>query len=177
MADNISGYFRSQRDENRRQREIAELMRKRRLRESAGETLTDEEEAEYRAQVESREFGAYQVTPLPNKPELYGKGPSKSTRLNAHKFVPLVRGNNELGNPLIPNTGNVYIRFNRPSKKQIEEGGATVVYRYSNVPVAVYESFRNNASKGRYVNQVMNSFRPERVDESSTEFSRYCADL
>lgn len=176
MAENFGGYFRSQRDEARRQRELAELMRQRRLREAAGDQLTEEEEAAYREQVESREFGAYQVTPLPNRSEFYGKGPSKSTRVNAHKFVPLVRGTDMFGDKLTPNQGNVYVKFNYPSKKQMASG-SVVVYRYEGVPVAVYESFRNNPSKGRYINQSLNSFSKQRVDESSEEFTRYCADL
>lgn len=182
MADNenFRGYFRSQREEARRQREVRDIIRERSLREAGGE-LTEEEERAYQEAIEARSFGTYQVTPLPNRPELYGKGPSKSTRLSAHKFVPGQRINDSTGLGITKglgsiNSGTVYVRFNRPSKAQ---GGpeATVVYKYTNVPVAVYESFRNNGSKGRFINNPLNTYNPTRVMEGDSEFSLYCSDL
>jgi hypothetical protein len=44
MADNFSGYYAAQREENKRQREVGELLKQRRLREASGEEISDEEE-------------------------------------------------------------------------------------------------------------------------------------
>lgn len=170
------GYYRSQRDEARRQREIANAMRDRRMREASGDNLTEEEEAEYREFIESREFGTYQVVPLANKKENYGKGPTKSTRVGAHKFVPSSRSDSLFGPALAPNSGTVYVRFNRPSRSQIEAGHDVVIYRYKNVPVAVYESFRNNFSKGAFINNPLNSYKDGIVSTGDVDWA-YCADM
>lgn len=178
MAENFAGYYRAQREENKRQREVGEIIRQRRLKEARGEKLTEEEELAYREQIESRTFGAYNVTVLPKNPENYGKGPTKSTRVASHKFVPTQRmavttGMGEtLGGERV-NVGTVYVRFARPSKQQ--NGNAT--YKYTNVPVAIYESFRSANSKGRYINNPLDTFSPTKVDPDSEEFGRYCSDL
>jgi hypothetical protein len=178
MADNFAGYYKAQRDEAKRQREVGELIKQRRLREARGEEFTEEEELAYREQIESRTFGAYQVTTLPKKPENYGRGPSKSTRVASHKFVPGQRtrvtvGMNEFIGKEQINTGTVYVKFARPSKQQ--NGDAT--YKYSNVPVAIYESFRGANSKGRFINNPLDAYSPTKVDPDSEEYGRYCSDL
>jgi hypothetical protein len=173
MADNFSGYYAAQREENKRQREVGELLKQRRLREARGEEISDEEEQQYREQIESRTFGAYRVTPLPNKPENYGRGPTKSTRVISHKFVPGSRSTDQtLGREVI-NSGTVYVRFARPSKQQ----GGDATYKYTNVPVATYESFRGANSKGRFINNPLNTHNPQKVSPGDSEYDRFCSDL
>lgn len=173
MADNFGGYYAAQREENKRQREIGELQKERNLREARGDQLTDEEKEAYRESIQSKAFGAYQVTPLPNKPENYGRGPNKSTRVVAHKFVPGAKVNDQfLGRDVI-NSGTVYVKFARPSKQQ----GGDATYKYTNVPVATYESFRGSASKGRFINNPLNSHSPRKVSPGETEYDRFCSDL
>jgi hypothetical protein len=173
MADNFSGYYAAQREENKRQREVGELIKQRRLREARGEELSEEEQQAYQEQFESRTFGAYQVTPLPNKPENYGRGPTKSTRVIAHKFVPGSRSSDQaLGREVI-NSGTVYVKFARPSKQQ----GGDATYKYTNVPVATYDSFRGSNSKGRFINSPLNTNNPQRVTPGSEEYERFCSDL
>jgi len=173
MTDNFRGYYKAQRDEAQRQREIKELRRERSLREAKGEVLTDEEEQLYREQLQSREFGAYQVTPLPNRPENYGRGPTKSTRVTAHKFVPTNKATDQFLGREVINSGTVYVKFARPSKQQ--NGDAT--YKYTNVPLATYESFRSSNSKGRFINNPLNAHNPTKVSPGDEEYSRYCSDL
>ena len=179
MADKqiLGGYYKAQREEAKKQREIRDIIRERRLREATGE-LSEEEEQAYREAVESRAFGTYPVTVLPHDPDYYGKGPSKSTRVASHKFVPgqRVAVSTGLGESLSApqiNSGTVYVRFARPSKQQ----PSVVVYKYTNVPVAVYESFRNSNSKGRFINNPLDTHNPTMVEPSSEEFTRYCQDL
>jgi hypothetical protein len=173
MADNFGGYYAAQREENKRQREIAELRRERSLREARGDQLTEEEQALYQEQVQSREFSAYQVTTLPNKPENYGRGPSKSTRVSSHKFVPGSKTIDQTLGRAVINSGTVYVKFARPSKLQ----GGDATYKYSNVPVATYESFRSANSKGRFINNPLESYGYSKVDPSSEEYGRFCSDL
>jgi hypothetical protein len=173
MADNFSGYYAAQREENKRQREVGELLKQRRLREARGEEISDEEEQQYREQIESRTFGAYQVTPLPNKPENYGRGPTKSTRVIAHKFVPGSRSTDQTLGRTVINSGTVYVKFARPSKQQ----GGDATYKYTNVPVATYESFRGANSKGRFINNPLESYGYSRVSPGSEEYGRFCSDL
>lgn len=177
MADNFAGYFREQREENKRQREIGDLIRQRRLKEARGEKLTADEERAYREQIESREFGTYRVTPIPHKPENFGKGPTKSTRVMGHKFVPGSRSVDTLLGRETINSGTVYVRFVRPSRPQVAAGLEPTVYKYTNVPVAVYEGFRNSGSKGRYINVSLNSHNPTAVPPGSPEYEQYCSDL
>jgi hypothetical protein len=170
--DEFRGYYRAQRDEAQRQREVNDLRRERSLREAKGETLTEEEEQLYREQLQSREFSTYQVTTLPNKKENYGRGPSKSTRVASHKFVPTNKATDQFLGREVINSGTVYVRFARPSQQQ----NGSAIYKYSNVPLATYESFRNNNSKGRFINNPLNSHNPEKL-ESGDEFDRFCSDL
>lgn len=169
---NFGGYYRAQREEAQKQRELRDIIRERRLKEAAG-PLSEEEERAYQEAVEARSFGAYSVTTLPNKPENYGRGPSKSTRVAAHKFVPTQRSKDMfLGHEMI-NSGNVYVRFARPSQQQ----GGTAVYRYSNVSVVEYEAFRRSNSKGRFINNPLNTKNPTKIEPTDPEFAQYCQDL
>jgi hypothetical protein len=173
MADNFGGYYAAQREENKRQREIADLRRERSLREARGDQLTEEEQALYQEQLQSREFSSYRVTTLPNKPENYGRGPSKSTRVSSHKFVPGSKTTDQALGRAVINSGTVYVKFARPSKLQ----GGDATYKYSNVPVATYESFRSANSKGRFINNPLESYGYSKVDPSSEEYGRFCSDL
>ena len=173
MAENFGGYYRAQREEAKRQREVGELIKQRRLREARGEEFTPEEEEQYREQVESRTFGTFNVTVLPKKPENYGKGPTKSTRVASHKFVPTSRTTDQFLGRSEVNTGNVYVKFARPSRQQ----GGDATYRYSNVSAMEYEAFRRSNSKGRFINNPLDTHSPTKVDPSSEEYARYCSDL
>lgn len=173
MAENFGGYYKAQRDEAKRQREVGELLKQRRLREARGEEFTEEEQQQYQEQIESRTFGAYSVTTLPKVPENYGRGPSKSTRVASHKFVPGSRTTDQFLGHSVINSGTVYVKFARPSKRQ--NGDAT--YKYTNVPVAVYEQFRGSNSKGRFINNPLDTHSPTKVDPNSEEYGRYCSDL
>lgn len=173
MAENFGGYYKAQRDEAKRQREVGELIKQRRLREARGEDLSEEEQQQYQEQIESRTFGAYSVTTLPKHPDNYGRGPSKSTRVSSHKFVPGSKTTDQFLGHTVINSGTVYVKFARPSKQQ--SGDAT--YKYTNVPVAVYEQFRGSNSKGRFINNPLDSFGYSKVDPSSEEYGRFCSDL
>lgn len=173
MADNFGGYYKAQREEAKRQREVGELIKERRLREARGEEISDEEKQSYQENVESRTFGAYSVTTLPKVPENYGRGPSKSTRVASHKFVPGARTADQFLGTSVINSGTVYVKFARPSKTQ--SGDAT--YKYTNVPVAIYESFRGANSKGRFINNPLEAYGYSRVTPGSEEYERFCSDL
>lgn len=173
MADNFGGYYKAQRDEAKRQREINDIRRTRSLREAKGESLTPEEEQLYQEQIQSREFGAYQVTTLPKRPENYGRGPTKSTRVASHKFVPGNKVTDQFLGREVINSGTVYVKFARPSRNQ----GGDATYKYTNVPVATYESFRSANSKGRFINNPLDSHNPTKVDPASEEYGRFCSDL
>jgi hypothetical protein len=87
----------------------------------------------------------------------YGQGPSRSTRVAAHKFVPHERERESLmekaGARGPTNTlGTVYVKFQRP-------GRMGQVWKYEHVPESIYDSFSNSTSKGRYINQQLNTFK------------------
>lgn len=87
----------------------------------------------------------------------YGQGPSRSTRVAAHKFVPHSPERESLmekaGARGPTNTlGTVYVKFQR-------SGRLGQVWKYEHVPESVYDSFANSTSKGRFINQQLNSFR------------------
>lgn len=89
----------------------------------------------------------------------YGQGPSRSTRVRAHKFVPynLMARAGLPGNTL----GTVYVKFQPHSNGS----HANDVYRYRNVPESVYKMFANSTSKGRFINQYLNHYPYARVGD------------
>lgn len=88
--------------------------------------------------------------------ENYGQGPSRSTRVAAHKFVPHNESRVDLMNRAgitgpTNNLGTVYVKFQKPGRQG-------QVWRYEHVPEGIYDNFSNSTSKGRYINQFLNSY-------------------
>ena len=84
---------------------------------------------------------------------LYGQGPDKSTRVASHKFVPYGRlMNRSMGNQNATSAGikfgTVYVKFQNNGN----------VYRYDHVPDHIYQNFRNNPSKGKFINDFLNNY-------------------
>lgn len=131
-------------------------------------------EAEEQYGVQTSEYGVYHVNMLTDVPRNYYKGPNNSTCVLAHKFIPMSRETDALGR-MVVNTGTVYVRF---GKKRSSRGSVDInrVYKYTNVPLAVYQNFRNNYSKGRFVHNVLNSYNPTKVTNDA-EFNQYCYDM
>lgn len=102
--------------------------------------------------VDSPTENVIQVTP-DNIPELWGQGPTKSTRVASHKFVPntaetpedLLRGVS--GIPL----GTVYVEFWKPGRMGTQ-------WAYRNVPFPVYSDFTRSKSKGHFINSTLNNY-------------------
>lgn len=82
----------------------------------------------------------------------YGQGPSRSTRVAVHKFVPNLVTRAGVPNP--ENMGTVYVKF----QPHMNGSHANDVWFYKNVPYNVYEDFSNSTSKGRFINQFLNSY-------------------
>lgn len=110
---------------------------------------------------DDEDFESYPVERVipDDDPTLYGQGPDRSTRVASHKYVPYGR--------LISRTlsaqgefaagvryGVVYVKF--------QNNGA--VYRYDRVPDYVYQSFRNNVSKGKFINHTLNNYDYQRAN-------------
>lgn len=89
----------------------------------------------------------------------YGQGPSRSTRVAAHKFVPnpaeqlYLLGRAGVNNKSTNNLGTVYVKFHKRGD----------TYKYSHVPESVYNSFANSNSKGRFINDFLNSYKYGRI--------------
>jgi hypothetical protein len=96
----------------------------------------------------------------------YGLGPDRSTRVAAHKFVPslLSRAGVKSGTTL----GTVYVKF----QPNMQGKRANDIYRYKNVPENVYEQFAQSNSKGRFINNFLNSYPYSRI---TTREDRYHA--
>ena len=133
----------------------------------------------------TQEFGVYQVSPLPDRPENYGHGPDQSTRVKAHRFVPQTKQNSQLSSLMANeedleklrkglNTGTVYVRFVR-GKRNASGTSEPVYYKYLNVPVGAYSNFRDNTSKGRDVTRTLDNFPYSRV--TGEERTKYCSDM
>ena len=81
------------------------------------------------------------VESLPDDPELYYQGPTKSTRVSRHRFVPERTGATGV-------IGTVYVEFTNMRKNGTIR--RTNVYRYNKVPYPVYKSFTVAQSKGSH---------------------------
>lgn len=90
----------------------------------------------------------------------YEQGPDRSTRVAAHKFVPhpaekkylLAKSgvNPQYGTNVL---GTVYVKFHKRGD----------IYKYYNVPESIYSSFSSSNSKGRFINNFLNSYRYSRI--------------
>lgn len=97
----------------------------------------------------------------------YGQGPDLSTRVAAHKFVPHPAEKQYLlaksgvsqgyGTNVI---GTVYVKFHKRGD----------VYKYQHVPESIYDNFANSTSKGRFINQFLNSYKYSRIGSRDDNF-------
>ncbi len=93
----------------------------------------------------------------------YGQGPDRSTRVASHKFVPYpaekqyLMDKAGLSNNAVNELGTVYVKFHKRGD----------VYKYNHVPQSVYNSFANSTSKGRFINDFLNSYKYGRIGSRS----------
>jgi hypothetical protein len=96
----------------------------------------------------------------------YGQGPGLSTRVSAHKFVPNPAEQSYLldragvSSKSANTLGTVYVKFHKRGD----------TYKYSHVPESVYNSFSNSNSKGRFINQFLNSYKYGRIGSRDDRF-------
>lgn len=101
------------------------------------------------------DYSTYFVEDARPPEDNYGQGPDRSTRVAAHKFVPLnpekqfggvgVRSGLRQGQETL---GTVYVKFQKKGN----------VYKYHYVPETVYKMFSESTSKGRFINQFLNNY-------------------
>lgn len=97
----------------------------------------------------------------------YGQGPGRSTRVAAHKFVPhpaekkylLARSgvDPQYGTNVL---GTVYVKFHKRGD----------IYKYHHVPESIYNNFANSNSKGRFINNFLNSYKPSRINSRDDRY-------
>lgn len=93
----------------------------------------------------------------PSKKHYY-QGPTKSTRVSRHRFIPERKG-------LTGITGTMYVEFtNMKPNGTIRR---TNVYKYNKVPYPVYKDFTNSTSKGQFINRITPVYNYERIDNPS----------
>jgi hypothetical protein len=118
--------------------------------------------------LDESEYAPYpveRVTPDTDS-SLYGQGPNKSTRVASHKFVPYGRlMNRSMGNQKATSAG---IKFGAVYVKFQNNGN---VYRYDHVPDHIYQNFRNNPSKGKFINDFLNNYpyAPAATDTNASD--------
>ena len=107
--------------------------------------------------IDEAEYAPYPVERVipDNDSRLYGQGPNRSTRVAAHKFVPLGRlmsraAGGQKAATMGIKYGTVYVKF--------QNNGA--IYRYNNVPDHLYQNFRNSNSKGKFINNFLDNYSP-----------------
>ena len=118
-----------------------------RRKEDVPENFIPLDEADYEAYT-----GIHWVTP-DRDPATYGQGPDRSPRVAAHKLVPYgTLMNRSMGNQAATAAGirygTVYVKFQNNGN----------IYRYDHVPDHVYQTFRNNNSKGKFINDFLNNY-------------------
>lgn len=106
------------------------------------------------------DYDTYYVEDARPPEDNYGQGPDRSTRVAAHKFVPLnpeqqkgglgVRAGLRGGQEVL---GTVYVKFQKKGN----------TYKYTYVPESVYKRFSESTSKGRFINQFLNSYSPRPI--------------
>lgn len=98
----------------------------------------------------------------------YGQGPSRSTRVAVHKFVPNMLGR-AMGEMTPQTLGTVYVKF----QPHLNGKHGNDIYRYNNVPKNVYDMFANSNSKGAFINTHLNAYPYRRInsreDRANTE--------
>lgn len=94
----------------------------------------------------------------------YGQGPTRSTRVAAHKFVPNLTARADI--PGIEVMGTVYVRF----QPNMQGKRANDIWEYRNVPKSVYDMFSESTSKGRFINTHLNAFPKGRISSREARF-------
>lgn len=87
----------------------------------------------------------------------YGQGPTRSTRVAVHRFVPNML--ERAGVVTAQSTGTVYVKF----QPHMNGSRPNDVWKYKNVPESVYNAFATSNSKGRFINQFLNSYPKGRI--------------
>lgn len=98
----------------------------------------------------------------PSKDNYY-QGPSKSTRVSRHKFVPIPTATG------ISIVGTVYVEFTN-----MRPNGAirrTDVYEYRRVPYPDYITFTKTTSKGQMINDWTKRFSYQNLNKDTSVFS------
>ena len=98
------------------------------------------------------DYGTYIVGDARPPSDNYGQGPDRSTRVAAHKFVPNPRERikGQLGDSSNI-LGTVYVKFHKPGRRG-------QVWKYTQVPEHIYESFSESNSKGSFINNFLNNY-------------------
>lgn len=94
----------------------------------------------------------------------YNQGPTRSTRVAAHKFVPNLVA--RAGLPNIEVMGTVYVKF----QPNMQGKRANDVWEYRNVPKSIYDMFADSTSKGRFINSHLNAFPKGRISSREARF-------
>jgi hypothetical protein len=103
-------------------------------------------EAERRREREKREreFPNQYLTPIQYIPN-DEHDPSESSRVRAFRFVTSANPGEEV---LGDRYGTIFVRFIKYDTP----------WKYTNVPLSVYEAFASTRSKGKFINSVLNNY-------------------
>lgn len=110
--------------------------------------------------VKTRGSGSYARIDARAEYGAYGQGPEASTRVRAMQWLPTSADN----------VGDILVSFRRPSRNQ--DGEYKSLYIYKNLPLDVWETFRENTSLGRYINLRLHNGVPftKGDEETYTDF-------
>lgn len=135
------------------------------------QTLKDQIEGENQQLLQDMDSQGVQSLPdlWPDKSNYY-QGPSRSTRVSKHRFVPYDTDS------LIPSTdGTMFVEFTNMRKRA--DGSTyirrTNVYAYFNVPYSVYKSFTTTGSKGQFINKIDKIYSYAQLDDPSVFTNTY----
>jgi hypothetical protein len=92
----------------------------------------------------------------PDKSNYY-QGPTQSTRVSRHRFVPE-------RSVVFVVQGTMYFEFTNMRNGRVRR---TNVYRYNKVPYPVYKDFTMATSKGQKINVLDKVYQYERIDDTS----------
>jgi hypothetical protein len=107
-------------------------------------TYAIEEEQRRRRQLREQEFPNQHLTPIQYVPN-DEHDPNESSRVRAFRFVTAAEPDEKV---LGDRYGTVFVRFIKHDTP----------WKYSNVPLSVYEAFSASRSKGRFINSVLNNY-------------------
>lgn len=107
-------------------------------------TYAIEEEQQRRRQRREQEFANQYLSPIQYIPN-DDHSPSESSRVRAFRFVTSAEPGEEV---LGDRYGTIFVRFIKYDTP----------WKYSNVPLSVYEAFAASRSKGKFINSVLNNY-------------------